>query len=115
MYRANQMGTSWYPGKKETYVFISQGNFLDPRDYATAREERAVLNVKYPIAFVYSEFACIVDDLITTFGKEKFTQYVGRLGSATHHEKVFREIYGIDFDSYLSNFKQRLKEAAQKT
>jgi hypothetical protein len=115
MYHANQMGTSWYPGEKETYVYISQGNFIDPRDYSTAREERAVLNVKYPIAFIYSEFGCIVDDLITTYGKEKFTQYVKRLSHASSHEKVFREIYGIDFDSFLLDFRKRADEFTRKT
>ena len=115
MYHANQVGTSWYPGKEETYAYITQGNFIDPRDYATAKEERAVLNVKYPIAFIYSEFGCIVDDLITAYGKEEFMQYVRRLSSASNNDKVFRDVYGIDFADYLLSFRKRVKETAQKT
>lgn len=90
MYHSNQMGTSWYPSKKETYNYIRQGNFINPRDYSTAREEKTVLNVKYRIAFIYSEFGCIVDDLITTYGNEKFRQYIKRLNSAFNHEKIFK-------------------------
>lgn len=110
MYHSNQMGTSWYPGKEETYASITQGNFIDPRDYATAREERTVPNVRYPIAFIYSEFCCIVDDLITTYGTERFVQYVKWLRSASNNDKVFREVYGIDFGDYLLDFKKRVKE-----
>lgn len=115
MYHANQMGTSWYPGKKETYFCISRGNFIDPRDYLTAREERAVLDVKNPIAFIYSEFGCMVDDLITSYGKERFMHYVRRLSSVSSHEKIFREVYGIDFDNYLQDFRKRASEFARKT
>lgn len=115
MYHSNQMSTSWYPGKKETYVYIRQGNFINPRDYSTAREKRAVLNVKYPIAFIYSEFGCIVDDLIITYGKEKFMQYVRRLSFASNHDKVFREVYGIDFDDFLLDFRKRIDGSTHKT
>jgi hypothetical protein len=114
MYHSNQMGTSWYPGKKETYLFIKQGNFIDPRDYSTSREQKTVLNVKYPIAFIYSEFGCIIDDLITTYGKEKLTQYITRLNSTSSHDKIFREIYGIDFDAYLRDFRKRAMESVRK-
>ncbi len=115
MYRADQMGTSWYPGRKETFGYIGQGNFIDPRDYATAREKRAVLNVKYPIAFMYSEFGYIVDDLIATFGKQKFMQYTRHLFSSLDHERVFKDVYGIDFDGFLLDFRKRVEEVAPKT
>ena len=115
MYHADQMGTSWYPGKEETYGYIRQGNFMDPRDYSTARENEAFLNVNYPIAFVYSEFGCIVDDLIATYGKQKFMRYTKNLCSAFDHERVFLEVYGIDFDDFLLDFRKRAAEVARKT
>ena len=110
MHHSNQMGTSWYPGRQETYASMAQGNFIDPRDYATAEENRTVLKVRYPIAFIYSEFGCIVDDLITTYGKGKLTHYVKRLSSASNSDNVFRQVYGIAFDDYLLSFRKRVKE-----
>ena len=71
VYSANQMGTSFYPNKSETYQAIKQGNFMPPLDFKTSREDRVKLNVKYPITFMYSEFACIVDYLAETYGKGK--------------------------------------------
>lgn len=114
MYRANQMGTSWYPGKKETCDDITQGNFLDPRDYATAREKKAVLKVKYPVAFIYSEFGCIVDDLVATYGEEKFQQYIRQLSSSCGQGRIFRQVFGVDFNDYLQDFKKRADGFTQK-
>jgi len=108
MYSANQMGTSWYPGKKETYAYIKQGNFIIPSDYTTQRGEKTVLNVKYRIAFIYSEFGCIVDYLITTYGKEKFMEYMKQLLVDNNHDRVFKQIYGIGFDAFLQDFKRHV-------
>ena len=113
MYHANQMGTSWYPGKKETYSCISRGNFIDPRDYGTAREREAPLNVRYPIAFIYSEFGYIVENIITNYGEHKFAQYIKRLYSTSQHDRVFKEVFGIDFDNFLLDFKKRAEEFTQ--
>lgn len=112
---ADQMGTSWYPSKKETYRYIKKGNFMTPSDYKTATEDKIVLNVKYRIAFIYSEFGCIADDLIMTYGKEKFLKYVRQLFSDSNHDKVFKEIYGIDFNIFLLDFKRRVDESTQET
>ena len=35
VYSANQMGTSFDPGKEETYKSIAQGNFMPPFDFKT--------------------------------------------------------------------------------
>jgi hypothetical protein len=115
MARTEQMGTSWYPSREETYHYIKKGNFMTPSDYKTAKEDKVVINVKYRIAFIYSEFGCIVDDLIMTYGKEKFIKYTRQLFSDSNHDKVFKEIYGIDFNIFLLDFKRRVDESAQKT
>jgi hypothetical protein len=112
VYSANQMGTSWYPGKKETYACIRRGNFIPPNDYATAKEDKAVLDVRYRIAFIYSEFGCIVDDLITVYGKERFLKYISKLSVDSNHDRVFRETFGIDFEVFLLEFRRRVRESA---
>ncbi|MGB5072916.1 MAG: hypothetical protein WBQ23_02170 [Bacteroidota bacterium] len=111
MYSSKQMGTSWYPSKKETYDYINQGNFIDPNDYATAKEDEAVLNVEYRIAFIYSEFGCIVDDLIATYGKEAFLKYMKLQLDDSDCYGVFKEAFGIDFKTYLREFKKRVHES----
>jgi hypothetical protein len=106
MYSSEQMGTSWYPDKEETYNYIRQGNFLPPEYYNTSGEDKINLNMKNKIAFVYSEFGCIVDYLIENYGKEKFMKYVTGLLRSHQPDKVFNDTYGITLDSLLTNFKK---------
>jgi len=104
VYSTNQMGTSFYPSKDETYHAIAQGSFLPPFDFKTKREDNAKLNVKYRITFMYSEFACIVDYLVVNYGKDKFLLYMKSLIKSNDHEKIFKQIYGIDFDIFIMDF-----------
>jgi len=110
VYSTNQMGTSFYPSKDETYHAIAQGSFLPPFDFKTKREDNAKLNVKYRITFMYSEFACIVDYLVVNYGKDKFLLYMKSLIKSNDHEKIFKQIYGIDFDIFIMDFRQFVGE-----
>jgi len=40
VYSTNQMGTSFYPSKDETFHAIAQGNFLPPFDFKTNGEDK---------------------------------------------------------------------------
>jgi len=110
VYSTNQMGTSFYPSKDETYHDIAQGNFLPPSDFKTNGEDKVKLNVKYRIAFIYSEFACIVDYLVVSYGKDKFLLYMKSLIKSNDHDKIFKQIYGIDFNEFLINFRQFVED-----
>jgi hypothetical protein len=109
VYSSNQMGTSWYPSKEETYDIIRHGNFMPPDFYNSAKEDHVQINVKNRIAFIYSEFGCIVDHMITIGGKDKFLNYMKTLLYSTNHDQVFKDIYGISFDKFLINFKEFVK------
>jgi len=106
VYSTNQMGTSFYPSKEETYHDIAQGNFLPPFDFKTNREDKVKLNVKYRITFMYAEFACIVDYLVANYGKDRFLLYMKSLIKSNDHDKIFKQIYGIDFDKFIMDFRQ---------
>jgi hypothetical protein len=108
VYCANQMGTSFYPGKEETYHSIAEGNFLPPLDFKTGKGNKVKLNVQYPIAFEYSEFACIVDYLIATYGKEKLLTYVKELIGNRHSDKAFKVVYNLEFSDAIRNFKKHV-------
>ena len=110
VYSTNQMGTSFYPDKKETFKAIAEGNFLPPLDFKTNKEDKVKLNVKYPIAFEYSEFACIVDYLIATYGKENFLIFVKKLIENSDNDRVFKEVYNIEFSIVITNFKKHVIE-----
>jgi len=112
MYSANQMGTTWYPSKTETYNYIRQGNFMPPGDYKTHREKRTKINVDARIAFIYSEFGCIVDYLIESYGREKFQAYMEGLFINGNHDEVFKKIYGIDFVRFLEDFKTHIQKSS---
>jgi hypothetical protein len=110
-YSTNQMGTSFYPSKEETYDLIRRGNFMPPQYFETNQEDSVKLDTKYRSTFMYSEFACIVDDLIVRYGREKFLRYMKTLLSNDNHNLVFKEVYGIDFENYISDFKKIINKA----
>jgi predicted SprT family Zn-dependent metalloprotease len=106
MYSANQMGTSLYPSKEKTYELIQQGNFMPPSYFRTNKEHKVKIEFKNNVAFMYSEFACIVDYLVITYGKEKVLKYIKRLLDNCNNKEVFIEEFGIDFYKVTLNFKK---------
>lgn len=110
VYSTNQMGTSFYPSKEETYRYIYQGNFLQPLDFKTKNEDKTKLNVEYRITFMYSEFACIVDYLIETYGKEKLLIFMKKLLIESDNDKVFKEVYNIEFSQVIQIFRNQVIE-----
>jgi hypothetical protein len=106
----NQMGTSWYPSRSQTYAYIRQGNFLPPDYFNTSREDQVPLNVPYRSAFAFSEFACLVDYLKTVYGSDKFERYVTELLDSCNPKQVFHEVYGIEFETCLQDFKKYVQE-----
>jgi len=110
VFSTGQMGTSWYPSKEETYEAMRNGNFMPPEVYKTKKEDRVRLDVKYRMTFMYSEFACIVEYLIETYGKDKFLSYVRGLLRDGNHNRVFKNTYGIDFGQCLQNFTNSVRK-----
>lgn len=110
VYSTNQMGTSFYPGKGETYQYIYQGNFIQPLDFKTRNEDKTKLNVEYRITFMYSEFACIVDYLIETYGEEKLLMFMKKLLKEGDNDKVFNDIYNIEFSQAIHDFREQVIE-----
>jgi len=106
MYSVNQMGTSFYPSIEDTYKAIRDGNFMPPEYFKTNKEDEININVEYKIAFIYSEFGCIVDYLVKTYGKEKFIKYVKALLEENDNEVEFRKVYSRDFNKVISEFKE---------
>lgn len=107
-YSTNQMGTSFYPGKQETYRLMRQGNFMPPQYFETKKEDEVKLNVKYKEAFKYSEFACIVDYLIRTYGREQFIKYMKLLLVDNDNDAAFKNIYNKNFNEVISDFRNQL-------
>ena len=106
MYSVNQMGTSFYPSIENTYKAIREGNFMPPEYFKTNKEDEININVKYKIAFIYSEFGCIVDYLVKTFGRKKFIKYIKALLEKNDNESEFRKVYSRDFNEVISEFKE---------
>ncbi|MDR3626708.1 MAG: hypothetical protein P4L45_07735 [Ignavibacteriaceae bacterium] len=106
VYSSNQMGTSFYPDKEETYKLIKAGSFMPPEYFKTKKEDEVKLNVKYKAAFIYSEFGCIVDYLIMNYGREKFIQYMKALLEENDNEVVFSKIYSKSFKTVIIDFKK---------
>ena len=109
---AGQRGTFAYPGRDETYALVAEGNWMPPGVYRTSGEDEVRLDVADRMTFMYSEFACIVEDLVAQHGREAFFGYVIALMDEDDHDAVFRQAFHTGFASYLAAFRSRVEEAA---
>ncbi|MDD3050871.1 MAG: hypothetical protein PHR06_06950 [Candidatus Cloacimonetes bacterium] len=110
VYSANQMGTSWYPSKEQTYRYIAEGNYMPPDYFKTKKEDLIKLSVKDRNPFIYCEFACMVDYLIKEEGRTNFLRYMKELCKDRDQKKIFREIFGDDYETFLNDFKTFVKD-----
>ncbi|MBN1534846.1 MAG: hypothetical protein JXA20_19400 [Spirochaetes bacterium] len=105
---AGQVGTGIYPSKDEVFALIRQGYFFHPDDYGTVIDSRSERTHAFPlensIAFIYSEFGCIVGDLISRYGNDRFHRYLRGMIRGGEQGEVFRETYGTGFEEYLALF-----------
>jgi len=111
-YYANQRGTAKYPDRSETIALIAKGDWVAPNTYGTKSREDHVPEVPSRVLFAYSEFACIVEDLDARFGHEALVQYIHALLSNTDHDAVFRNAFGVDFDTYVDAFRDRVRASS---
>ena len=79
---------------------------MPPDFFKTEKEDLIKLDVEYRIPFMYSEFACIVDYLILTKGKNTFLVFMKTLLTGENSKDAFKRIYGTDFDKFILNFKE---------
>ncbi|MBL7136475.1 MAG: hypothetical protein ISS81_07785 [Candidatus Marinimicrobia bacterium] len=110
VYNADQRGVDGYLTKEETLDKIRKGYFLNPDEWGTLSRKKGAKNFPLPNKywFIYSEFACLVEDLIQNYGKEKFLQYMTELLEEKDDKKVFQRIFGIEFNEYVDYFKIRV-------
>ncbi len=110
VYNADQRGVDGYLTKEETLDKIRKGYFLNPDEWGTLSRKKGGKNFPLPNKywFIYSEFACLVEDLIQNYGKEKFLQYMTELLEEKDDKKVFQRIFGIEFNEYVDYFKIRV-------
>lgn len=110
MYSANQMGTSIYPSKKKILELIRQGYFMPPAMYRTKQEKRFEPAIDMPIAFYYSEFACIVDHLVELYGRKAFLMYMKALLHNSNHDEVFLSVFHTSFVSFIHEFRDSVTD-----
>ncbi len=112
VYSANQIGVDGYFTKKETFDKIRNGYFLNPDDWGTLLKAKKESVKNFPLPnkywFIYSEFACLVDNIIQNYGKDKFLQYMTELLEEADDKKAFQRIFGIEFNKYIDDFKNRV-------
>lgn len=111
VYSTQQMGTTFYPSKAETYQLMRQGNYLPPRWFKTRREDSVPLRVPYRIGFMYSEFGCLVDYLVTAHGPDRLLTYLKALLRDGDEERVFQAVYGYPFETCLERFRAHVANA----
>lgn len=112
VYSSNQFGRDGYPTQKETYREISKGNFVQPKDWGTAFSSKGpsvkTCQVPHKYKFIYSEFGCIIDDLITIYGKDTFLKFMKQSLHSTDFYALFQQTYGKTFSKYKHEFETRV-------
>ena len=83
---------------------------MPPSYYKTRKEKKVQLDTEHRVTFMYSEFGCIVDYMIDKFGKENFLLYMKRLIKGNDHDKIFNEVFGIEFNKFLVDFQDHIAE-----
>ena len=81
---------------------------MPPGYFKTKNEDQITLDVQYRVTFMYSEFACIVDHIIEKYGKDKFLSYFKELTANRDHDKIFKNIYGIEFNKCIQDFRESI-------
>jgi hypothetical protein len=113
VYSSNQFGVDGYLTKREASKKIEEGNFVNPKDWGTAFSSKGITVTECKVAnkyrFIYSEFGCIVDDLINTFGREKFLKFFKQSLQSDDFYVLFKQTYKKDFSEYLEEFKTKIK------
>ena len=111
MVNAQHIGHAWYPSRQETFEYIKKGIFIYPEDYGKpflwTKQYVRDMPVPNKTAFFYSEFGCIVEDIIHVYGKDEFITFLHTLLRTNDTYGVFKETFGISFDEYIEAFKQR--------
>ena len=101
---SGMLGHAWYPDKKETYALIRQGNFMSPTDFGTKNEQIKSLNLAYPVAFCYSEFACILEDMMGKCGRDKTQLFIKNSLTDKNLSGLFKTTFGLSQEEYFSRF-----------
>jgi len=113
VYSSNQFGVDGYLTKKETYKKINEGYFAKPKDWGTAFSSKGKsvkeCKVKNKYGFIYSEFGCIINDMISIYGKEKFNTFLKQSLQSNNFYILFEKTFNISFSEYLNRFKTRIK------
>jgi hypothetical protein len=115
VYSANQFGRGGYCTREEVIMLLRQGLFYKPEwfvgSFRRTPKEAAAFPVENRMYFAYSEYGMIVDDLIKTYGKDKFRSYLHTLLKTGSHDEVFQQSFGLPFDQYLEAFKARIVDS----
>ena len=105
---SSQMGTTFYPDSAETVRLIAEGNWMPPEAFGTDAEEAVPLDVANRMPFIYCEFALVVNDLITRFGRDRFQEYMTGLTFWSDPDEAFKNSFGMEFEEYLPTFRSEI-------
>lgn len=113
---AGQVGVGVYPTKSKVREALAQGVFCEPRDFGTYLSDETGTAISCPItnktAFFYSEFGCLVEDIRSSHGTERYQAFLKDV--AQNHpfnvEKSFERVYGTNLNDEIARFKNETKK-----
>lgn len=118
VYTSNQRGWDGYFTKDEVAQNMRQGYFLHPADFILKPWKRATELRSFPLAnkywFIYSEMACLIEDLIQTRGQDTFRFFLDGVMKDGDAYACFARVYGESFETYAAAFRERMLASGSK-
>lgn len=112
VYTSNQRGCDGYFKKDEVGRKMKEGYFLHPSDFNTKPWQRTSRMKSFPLPnkywFLYSEMACLIDDLVQTHGRNAFHVFLNSVIKGENARTCFMRVYGEAFDAYVESFRGRM-------
>jgi hypothetical protein len=115
---AGQVGVGIYPAKSKVYDAVARGVFCEPTDFGTYLHGERGTAISCPIenktAFFYSEFGCLVEFLRSSYGAERYQDFLKDVvdSQALSVERSFEKVYGTKFADEIARFKTETKKRA---
>jgi hypothetical protein len=112
VWASDQFGKARYYSRAQVAECMSRGYYYDPRWWKHPWQMEPRQSLEFPLAdkyyFIYAEFGCMVEDLMNTYGRDRFDIYFHDLLKGGREDRVFRAVFGVDFEDYLRSFAVRM-------
>jgi hypothetical protein len=95
-----------FTGEKFSRAAVDEGYFFNVLDH---EDEIKKIPIEHRYKFLYSEFRCFMEYIVSRFGTGKVIEYMKRLIRNPRSERqLFIEIFGVELDDVAEDFRREV-------